>query len=168
MIRTLGGAVLAGLLATVPASAQEVLTIGVRSEASSLDPHWTQLSADLQVQEHIFEHLVDLDGTSQPVPGLAESWETVDDETWVFRLREGVTWHDGEPFTAQDVIFTFDRLAGGIDGAPASPAFTLAKGGKIWTALDELTVEVKTEGPYPTWPRTSPWCRSSPNTSPRG
>jgi peptide/nickel transport system substrate-binding protein len=137
-------------LAATAAQAQDVLTIGVRSEASSLDPHWTQLSADLQVQEHIFEHLVDLDSASQPVPGLAVSWEPIDEDTWEFRLREGVTWHDGEAFTADDVIFSFDRLAAGIDGAPASPAFQLAKGGKEWERIDDYTIHIHTDGPYPT------------------
>lgn len=138
------------LIGVSQASAQEVLTIGVRSEASSLDPHWTQLSADLQVQEHIFEHLVDLDSASQPVPGLAMSWAPIDEKTWEFKLREGVTWHDGEPFNADDVIFSFDRLRAGIDGAPASPAFQLAKGGKQWAKIDDYTVHITTEGPYPT------------------
>ncbi|GGK50688.1 ABC transporter substrate-binding protein [Salinarimonas ramus] len=142
--------VAAAMLSSASVAAQEVLTIGVRSEASSLDPHWTQLSADLQVQEHIFEKLVNLDSASQPIPGLAVSWEAIDDTTWEFKLREGVTWHDGEPFTADDVIFSFDRLRGGIEGAPASPAFTLDKGGKTWEKVDDLTVRVRTDGPYPT------------------
>jgi peptide/nickel transport system substrate-binding protein len=132
------------------AQAQEVLTIGVRSEASTLDPHWTQLSADLQVQEHIFEHLVDLDSNSQPVPGLAVSWAPIDETTWEFKLREGVSWHDGEAFNADDVIYSFDRLRAGIEGAPASPAFQLAKGGKNWTKVDDYTIHITTEGPYPT------------------
>jgi peptide/nickel transport system substrate-binding protein len=150
-VRQIGLALVASaLMAFGPAQAQEVLTIGVRSEASSLDPHWTQLSADLQVQEHIFEHLVDLDSASQPVPGLAVSWAPIDETTWEFKLREGVSWHDGEPFNADDVIFSFDRLRAGIDGAPASPAFQLAKGGKQWTRVDDLTVHITTEGPYPT------------------
>ena len=150
-MRQIGLALVASaLLAFGQAQAQEVLTIGVRSEASSLDPHWTQLSADLQVQEHIFEHLVDLDSASQPVPGLALSWAPIDETTWEFKLREGVSWHDGEPFNADDVIYSFDRLRAGIEGAPASPAFQLAKGGKQWTKIDDLTVHITTEGPYPT------------------
>lgn len=150
-MRKIGFALVASaLMAFGQAQAQEVLTIGVRSEASSLDPHWTQLSADLQVQEHIFEHLVDLDSNSQPVPGLAVSWAPIDETTWEFKLREGVTWHDGEAFNADDVIFSFDRLRAGIEGAPASPAFQLAKGGKNWTKVDDYTVHITTEGPYPT------------------
>ncbi len=140
------------VLAVGPLAAQDVLTIGVRSEAASLDPHWTQLSSDLQVQEHIFEHLVDLDSASQPAPGLATGWEPIDDTTWEFTLREGVTWHDGETFDADDVLFSFDRLAAGIEGAPASPAFTLAKGGKSWEKIDDYTVRITTDGPYPTVP----------------
>nr|MCU0908005.1 ABC transporter substrate-binding protein [Paracoccaceae bacterium] len=138
------------LAAPLPALAQNVLTIGVRSEAATLDPHWTQLSADLQVQEHIFEHLVDLDSASQPVPGLAVSWQPIDETTWEFKLREGVTWHDGEAFNADDVIYSFDRLKAGIEGATASPAFQLAKGGKAWTKIDDYTVHITTTGPYPT------------------
>lgn len=138
------------LAASLPAIAQDVLTIGVRSEAATLDPHWTQLSADLQVQEHIFEHLVDLDSASQPVPGLALSWAPIDETTWEFKLRDGVTWHDGAPFTADDVIYSFDRLQAGVEGATASPAFQLAKGGKKWTKVDDLTIRITTEGPYPT------------------
>ena len=134
----------------LPAYSQDVLTMGVRSEASSLDPHWTQLSADLQVQEHIFEHLVDLDSASQPVPGLAVSWEPIAEDKWEFKLREGVSWHDGEAFNADDVIFSFDRLKAGIDGAPASPAFQLDKGGKSWEKIDDYTVHISTDGPYPT------------------
>ena len=151
-MRAWGLAVAAALAlgAGAGARAQEELTIGVRSEAASLDPHWTQLSADLQVQEHIFEHLVDLDSASQPAPGLAVSWAPIDETTWEFVLRDGVTWHDGEPFTADDVIFTFDRLRAGIDGAPASPAFQLEKGGKDWEKVDDLTLRITTDGPYPT------------------
>jgi len=138
------------VLAAAPSLAQEVLTIGVRSEASSLDPHWTQLSADVQVQEHIFEKLVALDSASQPIPGLATGWQAIDDTTWEFKLREGVTWHDGEAFNADDVIFTFDRLRAGISGAPASPAFQLEKGSKTWEKIDDHTVHIMTDGPYPT------------------
>ncbi|MGD1886156.1 MAG: ABC transporter substrate-binding protein [Cohaesibacteraceae bacterium] len=130
--------------------AEDVLTIGVRAEAASMDPHWTQLSGDTQVQEHIFERLVGLSSTSQPIPGLAVSWEPIDETTWEFRLREGVKWHDGEDFTAEDVVFSFDRLRAGVSGAPASPAFQLEKGGKQWEMVDDYTIRITTDGPYPT------------------
>ena len=144
------GFLAAALIAATPAVAQDVLTIGVRTEAASLDPHWTQLSGDTQVQEHIFDRLVALDNNSQIQPGLAVSWEPLDETTWEFKLREGVTWHDGEPFTAEDVAFTYDRLRAGISGAPASPAFQLEKGSKQWEVIDDYTLHITTDGPYPT------------------
>jgi peptide/nickel transport system substrate-binding protein len=150
-VRQIGLALVASaLLGFGQAQAQEVLTIGVRSEASSLDPHWTQLSADLQVQEHIFEHLVDLDSASQPVPGLAVSWAPLDETTWEFKLREGVTWHDGEPFNADDVIFSFDRLRPGSrarrQARPSSSPRAASNGRRSTT----YTLHITPEGPYPT------------------
>jgi peptide/nickel transport system substrate-binding protein len=144
-------ALLAGLLAMAPAAmAQNVLTIGVRSEASSMDPHWTQLSADKQVEEHIFEKLVELDANSRPIPGLAVSWRPISETTWELKLREGVKWQDGEAFNADDVIFTFQRLLTGVTGAPTSPSFALVKGGKKIEKVDDYTVRIQTIGPYPT------------------
>jgi len=76
---------------------------------------------------YLFEGLTEVSWlTNEVEPGLAESWENSDDGlSWTFRLREDVRWHDGEPFTAQDVAFTFDRIIYN-DDIPASsrPAFT--------------------------------------------
>ena len=76
---------------------------------------------------YLFEGLTEVSWlTNEVEPGLAESWENSDDGlSWTFRLREDVRWHDGTPFTAQDVAFTFDRIIYN-DDIPASsrPAFT--------------------------------------------
>ncbi len=92
MRRILGATVAALLAATTAAVAQNTLTIGVRSEPSSLDPHWTQLSAEKQVEEHVFEKLVELDPNSRPIPGLATSWTPISDTTWELKLRDDVKW----------------------------------------------------------------------------
>lgn len=64
----------------------------------------------------IYNGLVGKDTTGQIIPELAESWEVSDDQlTWTFHLRDGVTWHDGEPFTAADVAFSYEF--------PSDPAF---------------------------------------------
>ncbi len=63
------------------------------------------------VINEIIEPLVRLEGTStRPIPWLAESWETADSQTWTFKLREGVTFHDGTPFNAEAVKFNLDRV----------------------------------------------------------
>lgn len=156
-MRLMIGAALAAVIAAampleVQAQQQNTLTIGVRQEAQSLDPHWTQLSAEKQVEEHIFERLVALDVNSRPIPGLATSWRTISDTTWEFQLRQGVTWHDGRPFTADDVVFTFNRLTAGIAGAPASPAFVIAKGAKRIEKVSDHVIRIHTTGPLPTLP----------------
>ena len=77
----------------------------------------------LRVITQIFETLVALKpGTTEPEPGLAESWEPNEDGTvWTFQIREGVTFHDGEPLNAEAVCFNFDRWYN-FKGALANPA----------------------------------------------
>ncbi|OYW22004.1 MAG: hypothetical protein B7Z52_00145, partial [Burkholderiales bacterium 12-64-5] len=53
---------------------------------------------------------MEMDPNSRPVPALAESWRPVGEDVWELKLREGVRFHDGTPFTADDVAFTFDRI----------------------------------------------------------
>ena len=128
------------------------LTVGVRSETASMDPHWSQFPQDKQVEDHIFERLVAMDHNSRPIPGLATSWRSISDTTWEFKLRENVKWHDGQPFTADDVVFTFNRLRAGIQGAIASPAFVLTNGNKRIEKIDSHTIQIRTDGPFPTLP----------------
>ena len=80
------GIVLAGL---APAATQ-TLTIGLKSEATSMDPLFHQLSTNIQVSKNIFEALTTQDALQMVTPGLAESWEAVDDTTWRFKLRQGM------------------------------------------------------------------------------
>jgi len=150
--RTLFAASAALAASQVSAQAPSTLTIGVRSETSSLDPHWTQFPQDKQVEDHIFNRLVGLDHNSRPIPGLATAWRPVNDTTWEFTLRQGVKWHDGQPFTADDVAFTFDRLRAGIQGAPASPSFVIAAGNKRLEKIDDHTIRIRTDLVFPTLP----------------
>ena len=148
----LGLAVMLAVAPPVAAQTQNTLTLGVRSETSSIDPHWTQFPQDKQVEDHIFERLVALDHNSRPVPALATSWRPLNDNTWEFQLRRDVKWHDGKPFTADDVVFTFNRLRAGIPGAPASPGFVLANGNKRIEKVDDHTILIRTDGPFPIMP----------------
>lgn len=132
-------------LASSGALADKSLTIGLTSDAVHMDPQaGEELSSNIMYY-HIYDALVRRDADLRFGPGLAESWELVDDTTWVFRLREGVTFHDGDEFKASDVIFTLERLK-------ASLMANLAANIESFRAIDERTVEIKTFRPYAALP----------------
>lgn len=114
-----------------------------------MDPHYHNLSPNNSLLSHIFESLVDQDERQRLQPGLAESWKPVDDTTWEFKLRRNVKFHDGTPFTADDVIFSFER-APNVEGSPSS--FGIYARGKTFSKVDDRTVRVKTAAPYPLMP----------------
>ncbi len=137
------------LCAGSPAIAQE-LRIGLASEPTSIDPHYHALSPNNGIAQHIFDRLVSTDATERLVPQLAESWKVSEDGlVWEFKLRPGVQWHDGSPFTADDVLYSFER----VPAVPNSPGpFTYATKGKTLTKVDDLTVRISSAVPSPLTP----------------
>jgi peptide/nickel transport system substrate-binding protein len=93
--------------------------------------------------------LVARDATMKYVPQLAESWEVDGDTRWIFKLRQGVTFHNGDPFTAEDVKFTLDRVIGNIPGLAPSPRKDLLGPILATEIIDPHTIAVVTDGPYP-------------------
>lgn len=93
----------------------------------------------------MFDGLVEYNlETYEIEPALATSWETSEDGTvWTFTLREGVTWHDGEPFTAEDVVFTYEQIVMNEETRAGDAAeFTFDGERAVWEAVDEGTVRV--------------------------
>lgn len=131
------------------AGAQE-LKIGLKTEPSSLDPQYHNLGPNNQIALHLFDALIAKDDKQLPVPALALSWKTVSDTVWEFKLRPNVKFHDGSPFTAEDVVFTYERAA----KVPNSPSpFTLVT--RQMTRLeivDPLTLRITTSAPAPLLP----------------
>ena len=136
-------------LATTGGALAQELTIGLASEPTSIDPHYHNLTPNNGLARQIFDRLIMPDDNQQLQPGLAVSWEPIDDTTWEFKLREGVSFHDGSPFNADDVVFTFQR-APEVPNSPSSFA-TYIKG-KTVEKIDDYTVHIKTEQPYPLMP----------------
>ena len=142
----LAGIAVAGI---APATAQE-LTIGLKSEATSMDPQFHQLSTNIQVTKNIFEALTTQDAVQKVTPGLAESWEAVDDTTWRFKLRQGVKFHDGSDFTARDVIYSFCRVPL-VQNSPS--AYTIYTAGIAdMQAEDDYTLTIRTKATNPLLP----------------
>jgi peptide/nickel transport system substrate-binding protein len=109
-----GAALAAGSAAAPGAYGQDAevseLIIGKSAEAVGYDPALVTATSSFELLAVVYERLVSFDDDGQPQPELAESWENPDELTFVFTLREGVTFHDGKPLTADDVKFTFDRI----------------------------------------------------------
>ncbi|HMO10890.1 MAG TPA: ABC transporter substrate-binding protein, partial [Actinotalea sp.] len=127
-------------------SGNDVLVAAIAGEPDQLDPHRTSSYFAFQVLENVFDTLVEPDEDLAMQPALAESWEISDDQlTWTFQIREGVTWHDGSAFSAQDVAYSFNRI---ID-EELSPSWRFANVSEV-TAPDDTTVVITVTEPSPT------------------
>src|SRR3954468_7253498 len=109
--RSLFAATLASMLALAvsPASSQ-TLRYANQGELKSLDPYTLNESTTSAHLGHVYEGLTARDKDLKIIPGLAESWETPEPTRWRFHLRKDVKFHNGDPFTADDVVFSADRV----------------------------------------------------------
>ncbi|HEX8030688.1 MAG TPA: ABC transporter substrate-binding protein, partial [Vicinamibacterales bacterium] len=134
------------ILAGAPALAQN-LVIGTKLELNTLDPHFFSAFPTQSSHQSMFDALVWLDKDLHEHPALATEWKVVDDTTWEFKLRRGVTFHDGSDFDADDVIATFKR----VPNVPNSPnSFSqFTKSVKTIEKVDSHTLRMKTDAPNP-------------------
>ena len=137
---------------TLAASAQAAdLTIGLSTPVTSLDPHFHNLGPNNGLGRHVFETLIKQDEKQSMLqPGLAESWKALNDVEWEIKLRKGVKFHNGQDFTADDVIATFKRVPN-VPNSPASFAFFVRPIVDIQTP-DKYTLRLKTDKPHPLLP----------------
>lgn len=138
-----------GTLDNDSGAADSVVRIVVQEEPPMLDAGDVG-PAQGRVNRNIVEALVDIDAESgELLPLLAESWEQVDERTWEFTLRQDVTFHNGEPFTADAVVHALSRLYG--PGEPFIAASVIPE--LTAEAVDEHTVRVSDDEPNPILPR---------------
>ena len=141
---------IAAALAIACAFAQAAtLRVANQGDALSMDPHSLNESLQLSFTGNIYEPLVARGKQLELVPGLATKWTLVSPTVWRFDLRKGVTFHDGTPFTADDVLFTFKRAA--ADGSDMKSYTAPIKDVR---KIDDTTVEIETLAPFPILPDT--------------
>jgi peptide/nickel transport system substrate-binding protein len=145
MKKALGAALAAALLAGLPVAAgAKTLKWGAHREIASLDPYSYGDTFTLAVLNHVYEGLVRYTGDLKIEPALAESWETVSPTVWRFKLRQGVKFHDGAPFTADDVIASLDRVSHETSPLKGNlPAYKASR------KVDDHTVEIEVNSAYP-------------------
>ncbi|MDQ3025957.1 MAG: ABC transporter substrate-binding protein [Pseudomonadota bacterium] len=135
----------AALLPTAAAEAKN-LRWSSQGEISTLDPHANNESFNNNQNNQVYEYLVQRDRNTYAkyIPWLAVSWQNVEATKWIVKLRPGVRFHDGSPFTADDVVFSYDRAR------IANSTFKLySTQAGIPRKIDDLTVEFVTPVPNP-------------------
>ena len=126
------------------------VTIAVTTEPSTLDPQAVNDRSSRVVTANLFESLLGRDPSTALVPVLATSWpEVVDDETWRFTVREGVTFHDGQDLNAQAVADALNRM---LDPDYSTQRDSYVRGITSVEAVDAYTVDIHTEGVNATLP----------------
>lgn len=103
-----------------------VVRIAMATEVDNLDPYQSAATDTSSMMDNVFDGLFDTDEAGELVPNLAEDVEISEDgKTYTFQLREGVTFHDGSDFTAEDVVYSYGKLAGLETGEPLSSKFAV-------------------------------------------
>lgn len=139
----------AALAMTGPAQAQSV-TLGTKLELNTLDPHFFNGFPPASSHSQIWDSLTWQNEKLELEPALATAWRNLDENTWEFTLRQGVTFHDGTPFTADDVIATIRR----VPTVPNSPSLftsftrTIASVEKV----NDHLIRIRTSSPNPLLP----------------
>ncbi len=164
--RLIASLVLGAALACAQA---QTVRIADQGDALSMDPHSLNESLQLDVLGNVYDALVLRDKDMSLQPGLATSWKQVSPTVWRFELRKGVHFHDGTPFTADDVVFSMARTqADGSDMKSYTNDF------KAVRRIDPFTVEIETQKPFPILPdqmsrvmiMSRKWCETNQATRP--
>jgi peptide/nickel transport system substrate-binding protein len=131
-------------LAIAPVAAAQTFKFANQGDALSMDPHSLNESFQLSFLGNIYEPLVGRGKKLELVPALATDWKQTEPTVWRFNLRRNVRFHDGTPFTADDVIFSYNRGKG--DGSDVK---TYVGAIKEIRKLDDHTVDIVTSEPFP-------------------
>jgi peptide/nickel transport system substrate-binding protein len=168
-MRRLPGVVLLGALLVVGSAKAQTFRYASTGDLLTLDPHSADEALSNSFKNNVHEGLVRFNEKLEPEPALAVSWKAVNPTTWRFQLRKGVTFHDGTPFTADDVVFSYNRQKS-KNSVMNSHVSTIKSVKKI----DDYTIEYVTEGPDPILLRnltehfimSKKWCEQHATTEP--
>ncbi len=157
------------LAATSFVASAVTLRVGNQGDALSLDPHSLNESLQLTVVGNVYEPLVTRDRDYKLTPSLATDWKQTAPTVWRFNLRKGVEFHDGTPFTADDVIFSYERAKG--DGSDMKSYVGQIKEIK---KIDAHTIDFVLNNPFPILPElftqwhmmSKKWCETNQATKP--
>jgi peptide/nickel transport system substrate-binding protein len=127
----------------------EHVAMALSVEPGTMDPHMHVSRWTLDVHNQCFDQLVHRDPKAKMIPGLAIAWKQRDERTWRFDLRKGVKFHGGEPFDAEAVKYSYDRIMDPNQKSPMASSLRLVE--KV-SVVDAHTIEIVTKAPAPVLP----------------
>jgi peptide/nickel transport system substrate-binding protein len=143
-------AVVIGVLAATVGGGQaqpkDTLVVALVSHAPTLDPHMHFERVGILVNINMFDSLLHKTTKLEYEPSLATSWKALGDTQWEFKLRKGVRFHNGDPMTAEDVKYSFDRV---LDQSKKSPQYGNIRAIKEVRIVDPETIHIVTDKPFP-------------------
>ncbi|MBM3363205.1 MAG: ABC transporter substrate-binding protein [Betaproteobacteria bacterium] len=147
----------------------KTVRIANQGDASSMDPHSLNESLQLSITNNVYEALVGVSKDLKFEPALATAWRQSSPVVWRFELRRNVRFHDGTPFTADDVVFSLGRASG-----EGSDMRSNTNDIKEVRKVDNYTVEIETRSPFPILPNvlstvyilSKKWCEDNQATRP--
>jgi peptide/nickel transport system substrate-binding protein len=147
----------------------QTVRIANQGDSLSLDPHSLNESLQLSIAGNVYEPLVGRAKDLSLAPALATSWKQASPTVWRFELRKNVRFHDGTPFTADDVVFSLRRASD-----PGSDFQGVVAEIKDVRKAGDFTVDVETKSPYPILPdqlsttyiMSKKWCEDNQATRP--
>ncbi|MCB1972943.1 MAG: ABC transporter substrate-binding protein, partial [Burkholderiaceae bacterium] len=140
-------ALFAALSAAALVGHAQTIRIANQGDALSMDPHSLNESLQLSTTSNVYEPLVGRNKDLSLAPALATAWKQTSPTVWRFELRKGVKFHDGTPFTADDVLFSFARTQ--VDGSDMK---SYTNDFKEVRKIDDHTVEIETKTAFPILP----------------
>ena len=161
--------VLIALSAASFAAQSQTLRVANQGDALSMDPHSLSESLQFSVTGNVYEGLVLRNKDLTLAPGLATSWKQTSPKVWRFELRKGVQFHDGTPFTADDVLFSFARTQ-----SEGSDMKSYTNDFKEVRKINDYAVEIETKTPFPILPdvislvyiMSKKWCETNQAVKP--
>ena len=140
------GSGLAGWHSVADAAENDKIVLALDRDQDNMDPHMHFQRVGILMNINMYDSLLHKNPKLEYEPSLAMEWHALDDTTWEFKLRQGVKFHNGDPFTAADVKFSFDRV---LDPATKSPQYGNIRAIKAVEIVDDYTVRLVMDKPFP-------------------
>src|SRR5215470_16961313 len=127
----------------------DTIVLALERDQDNMDPHMHFQRVGIIMNINMYDSLLHKNTKLEYEPSLATSWQALNETTWEFKLRQGVKFHNGDPFTAEDVKFSFDRVLEPGKEQKRSPQYGNVRAIKEVRVVNPETIHLVTDKPFP-------------------